>query len=92
MVARGKVGRGLGVDGKGISKYRLPVRKQYGDVKCSVGNTVNNIVVTMFGARWALEILGGSFCKVHGCLTTMLSVYLKLIQNNIEGKLKNKFF
>ena len=54
------------------------------DVKYSLGNTVNNIVITTYSARWVLEILGGTLYKVHDCLTT---VYLKLIQNNIECKL-----
>ena len=25
------------------------------DVNCSVGNTVNNIVITMYGVRWVLK-------------------------------------
>ena len=27
-----------------------------GDVKYSIGNTVNNIVITMYGARWVLKM------------------------------------
>ena len=26
------------------------------DVKYSIGNIVNNIVITMYGARWVLEL------------------------------------
>ena len=36
-------------------------------------NYQNNIVITMmYGTRWAPKILGGTLCKVHICLTTML--------------------
>ena len=38
----------------------------------SIGNIVNNIVITMYGARCVLEISEGVPCKVQGCLTTML--------------------
>ena len=30
----------------------------HGDVKYSTGNTVNNIKITMDGARWALDLSG----------------------------------
>ena len=43
-----------------------------GDVKQSSGIIVNNIVVTLCGARWALEVTGESLYKVDDCLTTML--------------------
>ena len=42
------------------------------DVKYSIGNIVNNIVTTMYGARWVVEISGGTLCKVHDCLATVL--------------------
>ena len=35
-----------------------------GDVKHSIGNIVNNIVMTVYGARWALEISEDTLCKV----------------------------
>ena len=38
----------------------------------SVGNTVNNVVVDMCGARWELEISRETLCKVYDYLTTML--------------------
>ena len=34
-----------------------------GDVKQSIENIVNNIVISMYDARWVLELLGGSLCK-----------------------------
>ena len=43
-----------------------------GDIKYSIGDTVNNIVIAVCGARWVLEISGGTICKVYDWLTTML--------------------
>ena len=34
-----------------IEKYKMPVTKLSQDIKYSTGNTVNNIVITMYGAR-----------------------------------------
>ena len=42
------------------------------DVKYSIGSTVNNIVITMYGVRWALENSGGTLYKVYDCVTTTL--------------------
>ena len=39
-------------------------RNSYGDVKFSPGNTVNYIVATVSGARWAFETTGGSLCSL----------------------------
>lgn len=36
------------------------------------GNSVDNIVITSYGARWVLEILKRSLCKVYDYLITML--------------------
>ena len=41
-------------------------------VKYSIGNIVNNIVKTMCGARWVLEISGGALRKVYDHLITLL--------------------
>ena len=38
----------------------------------AIGNIVNDIVITVCGARWGLEIAEGALCKVCGSLTTML--------------------
>ena len=40
--------------------------------KYSIGNTVNSIVITLYGARWILEISGGTFCKVYYHLSIIL--------------------
>ena len=52
MVARGKGVTGWAKREKGIKKYKLPVIKQvsHRDVMYSTGNTVNNIVITLYGA------------------------------------------
>lgn len=39
---------------EGIKKYKLVITKQSWDVKHSIGNMVNKIVITMDGARWVL--------------------------------------
>ena len=44
---------------KGFKKYKLAViQNSHGDVKCSIGNIVNNIVLAMYGVRSVLD-LGG---------------------------------
>ena len=42
------------------------------DVKYSIGNIGNNIIITMCGVRLMLYLLGGSLCKLYKCLPTML--------------------
>lgn len=43
--------------GEGIT-YKLPVRKVVRDGKCSIGNRVNNVIITIYGVGWVLELLG----------------------------------
>ena len=43
---------------KGLRRTNWKLQNSHRDVKHSTGNTVNNIVVTMYGARWVLEISG----------------------------------
>ena len=50
----------------------MVVRKQSKDAEDSIGNIVNTISITSYGARQVLEITGGTLCKVCGCLTTIL--------------------
>ena len=38
----------------------------------STGNIVNNIIITMYIARWALELSGRTLYKLYVCLTTIL--------------------
>ena len=41
----------------------------------------------MYDARWVLAISGGSLCKVHDCLTTVLHLKLRIILNvTVIGK------
>ena len=42
------------------------------EVKYSIGHIINNIVVSMYGASWVLEISRGTLYKVYDCLTTTL--------------------
>lgn len=63
-------GEELGQKGGRIEKCTLVVTEQSRDVTCSVGNTVSNGVITVGGARWGLEILGGTLYKIYDCLTT----------------------
>ena len=48
------------------------LQNSHGDAKHSMGYIVNNAVKTVHGARWVLQISGGTFHKVCDCLTTML--------------------
>ena len=59
VAARGAGCGKLGETGEGIKKYKLPVIKQisHEDVRYSIGNTVNNIVITLYGDRWLLDLL-----------------------------------
>ena len=57
---------------KGLRSTNWQLQNSHGDVKYSVGYIVNNIVMTTYGVRRVLEILGGTCCKVYCCLTTML--------------------
>ena len=46
------------------------LQNSHGDVKYSIGHIVTNIEITMYGARWVLEILVGTL--VYNFLITML--------------------
>ena len=73
MVDRGEGGAGgLVKKVKGLRSTDRQLQNSHGAVKCSRGNTVSNIVITKYGARWVLEILGASLYKVYDYLTTML--------------------
>ena len=43
---------------KGIKKNQLAVMKSHKDVKHSIGKTVNNIVISLYGVGWVLDLLG----------------------------------
>ena len=53
----GKVGE-IGKKVEGIKKYKLVVTNSHRDVKYSIRNTVNNILITMYGVRWILDLSG----------------------------------
>ena len=52
--------------------FTIPDATKSQDVKHSLGNLVDNMVRTMSGARWVLELSGGPLCKACDCLTTTL--------------------
>ena len=54
MVARGEEGGRKGEIGERDKMYKLPVIKSisHGDVTYSIGNIVNNIVITLSDDRW----------------------------------------
>ena len=54
MVARGEESWGLGE--KGLRSRNWYLQNSYRDINYSIGNIDNNIVITMYGARWVQEI------------------------------------
>ena len=61
---------GLAEGGKRTKKHKLMVTKE--SQGCKVHrNTVDNMVITVYTARWVLETSKGTICKVYDCLTTM---------------------
>ena len=54
--AKGEGVGGLGVKGEGLNSTNGQLRSSHRDVKYSTGNTVNNIVITVHGARWVLNL------------------------------------
>ena len=53
------------------ARILLPPRPRAIQVS-SEANIVNKIVVTMYGAKWVLEISWGSLVKVNDCVNSML--------------------
>ena len=37
---------------KGLRITNWQLQNSQGDVKCRIGNTVNSILITMYGVRW----------------------------------------
>ena len=54
MVARGKRVGGWAKWVKGSGRYRLPVIEQrsHGNKSYSIGNTINGIVIMLYGDEW----------------------------------------
>ena len=72
MVVRGKASWGVDEKVKRLRSTDQLLQNIHGDTKYSIGNIVNNVIITMYGATWSLGISGEILCKVHDCLTTML--------------------
>ena len=64
MVARGERVGGLGEKSEEIKNYNCQSQNSLRDIN-NIGNIVNNIIVTMYSAKWVLEILGEQLCKVY---------------------------
>ena len=62
--------------GDGIKKYKLTVTNNHRDVKYSAGNTVNNIIIPIYGVGRALDLLGWSLSHI---MSNHCIAYLKLI-------------
>ena len=66
MVARWEEIESLGEKGEETKKYKLAVKKNSQEgVKHSMGNIVNDIVITMYGVRCILDLPEGSLCDVN---------------------------
>ena len=48
---------------RGLRGTNWQLQNQYGNVKHSMGNIVNSIVITMCGARWLLDLWGHHFVR-----------------------------
>ena len=55
---------------KGLISTNLLLQNNHRGVKYSIGNTVNNVVTTMYGAKWVLHLSEWSLHKLCKCLTT----------------------
>lgn len=44
------------------------------DVDYDIRNTVNNVMITMYGKGWVLEAVGVPLCKLCDFLTTLLYI------------------
>ena len=42
---------------KGLRSTNQLLQNSHGDVNSSIGNIVNNIVITMYDIRWVLDLL-----------------------------------
>ena len=70
------VARGVGICRAGWQRLGLgQLQNSHGDVRSSTGNGANDRVIPI-GARWKMEILGGTLSKVlcytTDCVTAML--------------------
>ena len=50
---------------KGLRSTNWLLKNSHGDVQYSIGNIVNNILITMYGVRWIWNLWGWSLSKLH---------------------------
>ena len=48
---------------QGLRSTDWKLLNSHGDIKYSIGNIVNNIAISIYSARWVLEISRGFFIK-----------------------------
>ena len=73
MIAREVGGlKGLENKVKGLKSTNWQLQNSQRDEKYNIRNIVSNSVIILIGARWVLELLGGSLYKSYKCLTTVL--------------------
>ena len=86
MVARWEgVVTGRAENGKRLRSTDWQLQNSQGDVP---GNIVNNIVVTVYGARRVLDLPGGSPRQLYKCLTTTLHTWTTVLNVNCNWKIK----
>lgn len=61
--------------GEGIKKWNLVVTNSHRDIKKSMGNITNIIVITMYDTVWELEILKVILHKLYNFITTKLCTW-----------------
>ena len=79
---------GDGEKAKRLRSTNWQLQNIHRDVKYHIRNTVNNIVITMYGVRWVLDT--GVNTSVGMLLSTHYAVYLKVIEYYMSIKIKNK--
>ena len=61
----------MGEKVKGLRSTDWWLQSSPGDAKSSIVSTVYTIVITVHGARWVWELLGGSLPKFYKCPTAI---------------------
>ena len=61
----------MGDKGEGLRSALASYENSHRDVKCSTGNAVSNLVITVCAVRWALDFSGWSLCEFYTCPLTM---------------------
>ena len=50
---------------KGLRSTNWLLQNSHGDVKYRIRNIVNNIVLSMYGVRWVVDLLGQSLSRLY---------------------------